>query len=276
MSLNTEYREELLLVSTGFLGACWLFLRAKGGAGGVFFGVSATPGRSNRSLNATSSIAGDFMLGVSEPTLRLLGRDSELMKLSNLAVGPCNTTGSLIGFPRLLFGGGGLSPLSEIVPRPARYAFASLPSSSSDVRGLSSCAGWTVSKIECCEIDAVSALEPLSLTGIGPAGVFCTTEGPRSPVSSILLNASTSRVDLDVPVGSLTPAASWLLTGRLGVLANRPKVSLTALSFAPVGTNRAGVVISLLVLAFSSAFSMAPSSSSEASGPKGSLASAWL
>jgi hypothetical protein len=37
VSLMTDWRDELLLVNTGFLGASWLFRRAKGGAGGVFF-----------------------------------------------------------------------------------------------------------------------------------------------------------------------------------------------------------------------------------------------
>jgi hypothetical protein len=222
------------------------------------------------------SSVGEFRSGVSELILRLLGRDKELIKLSNLAVGPFSEPRSLWGLPRLLFGGGGFAPLDVIVPSPERKVFASPGSMSSEVRGLSSWVGWTFSKIECCEMDAVSALEPLSLTGNGPGAAVCARVsrggGPRSPVSNILLNASTSRTDLEAPMGSLTPLASWLF--RLGALAKRPRVSLTAFSCKAFDASEPDVVRWWLALAFSNAFSMAPSSSSEASAANGSLARA--
>lgn len=211
------------------------------------------------------------------------------MKLSNLAEGPGSAVavvvlrGSLRGFPRLLFGGGGFFLASEATPRLARCSLASTWSSSSEVRGLSSFGGGAASKIEVCEIEAVSALEPLSLTGIGPAEVFCCTtvsredDEPRSPVNSILLKASTSIAGFDGPLTSLAPEADWALAGLLGALANRPNVSLTASSFEEFDPYGPTEVISLLTFAFSRACSMTLSSSpSEGSAAKGSLERAWL
>lgn len=54
---------------------------------------------------------------------------------------------------------------SVVIGRFGGCSPGSLESPSKEDRGLSSCAGGMVSKIECCEIEAVSALELLSLTG---------------------------------------------------------------------------------------------------------------
>jgi hypothetical protein len=160
-SPNTEIRDELFLVKTGLAPICWLFRRPSGGAGGVRFGAPGPTEAANRSVGGLESMGGDLRLIVSELVFRLVGRESELIKLSNVGVGPC----SLFDFPCRLFGGGGGNLPAEVAPSIARCSSASRPSRSSDVRGLSSWAGGAVSKIECCEIDAVSALELLSLTG---------------------------------------------------------------------------------------------------------------
>ena len=64
-----------------------------------------------------------------------------------------------------------------------------------DDLGVSSIVGGTFSETDLCDKEAVSALEPLSLASCDvdvPEPVVCDADGPVSPVSSNLLNASTS------------------------------------------------------------------------------------
>lgn len=286
-SLSVESFEEPLLVKPGLLDACMLFRRASGGAGGVLLWTSVSAVGELGSLVVLRSVVGDVNPDGSELTWRLLGIERELIKLSNVGVGPLSPLESLRGFPRRLFGGGGFFLVSDADPMVARCSFAWCSSKSSEVRGLASGSGTTVSKIECCEIEAVSALEPLSLTvGMTPVWVFCTAASaaaddgvPRSPVSNNLLKASTSMAAFVDPLRSLPielpegpPTGGFSLVGLRGTPANRPSVSRTASCSGLFKDVEVDTVIEVLTLAFSNATSMTRSSSpSEVSLAKGSI-----
>lgn len=278
-----DCRDELLLVKDDLLGGCWSFRRASGSAGAVRLLLSGTVGFANRSLVGLCSIGGDVMLAVAELVLCDAGNVRELIKVSNFAMGPVSGVASLSGFPCRLLGGGGGLLTEELGPAVARGSLASLVSSSSEVRGLSSCVGGIVSKSEYCEIEAESALELLSLTGwIVAVWAFCVTDTReaalcRSPVSNILLNASTSMVDFTRPPWSFAPAAnSCVVDGFRRPLANLPNVSVTASSLETCTVAVVSTTIAVLAFAFSCAFSIALSSSSSGCSANGSVANAWL
>lgn len=121
-------------------------------------------GSPDGSLKSRCSDDGDFIAETLEEASGAGGSESELMKLSNFFEEPDSDVLSFIAFPRRLFGGGGGRLLEELDPGRLLCSTLSRVSSSSDVRGLSSRVFGMVSKSECCEIEAESALELLSLT----------------------------------------------------------------------------------------------------------------
>lgn len=174
---------------------------------------------------------------------------------------------SLINFPCRDGGGGGFffsSVISSLgIVCPTTSLLSELREDPSVALRLYSCT-------DLCEIDAVSTSRLLSLgapsavTDVIGADVVSLCTIPLSPVSSILLNESTSIDCLTgTPICRDVDLPSSAFAGLLGTLANLLSVLFTASSFSGSGGDTTPLLALLLfILALYIACSIAPSFSS--------------